>query len=206
MKFEEWEPIYTHILEDFGFIREKDELAALFLQSIAPRDSIDILEQLCMDGNITVCGNAPCLIDELSGLSGVIFAADGAAARLFEIGIQPDAVFTDLDGADDSFPVMNRKGTVMVVHAHGDNMPLLEWWVPQFEGPFVATTQSRPFRGVYNFGGFSDGDRAVFAAHALGARDVAIVGFDLDDTSVDPIKKDKLRWARTLLSLLGHDL
>jgi uncharacterized Rossmann fold enzyme len=180
MKFEEWEPLYTRILEDFGFDREKDELAALYLQSIIPRDNIDVLEQLCLE--------------------------DGAASRLFELGIQPDAVFTDLDGADERFPEMNRAGTLMVVHAHGDNMPLLEFWVPQFEGPFVATTQSRPIRGVYNFGGFSDGDRAVFAAHALGARSVSIVGFDLDDTSVDPIKREKLRWARTLLSLLGHDL
>jgi uncharacterized Rossmann fold enzyme len=206
MKFEEWEPLYTRILEDFGFDREKDELAALYLQSIIPRDNIDVLEQLCMEGTITVCGNSPSLIDELDGISGILFAADGAASRLFELGIQPDAVFTDLDGADERFPEMNRAGTLMVVHAHGDNMPLLEFWVPQFEGPFVATTQSRPIRGVYNFGGFSDGDRAVFAAHALGARSVSIVGFDLDDTSVDPVKREKLRWARTLLSLLGHDL
>jgi len=101
---------------------------------------------------------------------------------------------------------MNRQGTVVVVHAHGDNIPLLRTWVPRFSGPLVGTTQAEPFGRIHNFGGFSDGDRAVFAAHALGAADVRLVGFDLDDPSVDPVKRGKLIWARRLLSLLGHDI
>jgi hypothetical protein len=83
-------------------------------------------------------------------------------------------------------------------------MPLLKHWVPRFKGPVVATTQSTPLPHVHNFGGFSDGDRAVFAADELGARAITIIGFDLDDKNVDPVKRGKLVWARRLLALIGY--
>jgi uncharacterized Rossmann fold enzyme len=101
---------------------------------------------------------------------------------------------------------MNRAGTVMVVHAHGDNMDLLRFWVPLFPGPLVGTTQAGPFGRIHNFGGFSDGDRAVFLALALGAAEVTLAGFFLDDPGVNPVKRKKLLWARTLLGLAGYDL
>ena len=93
----------------------------------------------------------------------------------------------------------------MVVHAHGDNIPLLQHWVKRLPGPLVATTQSTPLPHVHNFGGFSDGDRAVFAADALGAKTIMLIGFDLDDRNVDPVKRGKLMWAKKLLALIGHD-
>ncbi|MCK9276774.1 MAG: DUF115 domain-containing protein, partial [Methanoculleus sp.] len=115
-------------------------------------------------------------------------------------------VFTDLDGATDVFIDLSRQGTVMVVHAHGDNIPLLRHWVPLLPGPLVATTQAAPLPHVYNFGGFTDGDRAVFAADDLGAASVRIIGFDLSDRNVDPVKRGKLFWAGELLRLIGYDL
>jgi len=206
VKFEDWEPYYTKILEYFGFLRSEDEAAAELLADLATRDDLELLTYLCRGRPVTVCGNAPGLSRELDRITGVVFAADGAAAVLAAHGIRPDAVFTDLDGATDAFVEMNRSGTIMVVHAHGDNMPLLRHWVPRLCGPMVATTQSRPIPRVYNFGGFSDGDRAVFAAHELGAREVSIIGFDCDDPDVDPVKRGKLFWARELLRLHGHEL
>jgi hypothetical protein len=76
--------------------------------------------------------------------------------------------------------------------------------VRRFSGPVVGTTQSTPLAHVHNFGGFTDGDRAVFAADDLGASGITILGFDLDDTDVDPLKRGKLFWARRLLGLIGH--
>lgn len=204
MRFEEWEPLYTEIVTELGLDREKDEEAARVLASLVPRDDLPLLEMLCRGRTVTVCGNAPCLERELPVVQGTVFAADAAADVLAAHGRRIDAVFTDLDGATDLFLELNRNGTVMVVHAHGDNIPLIRHWVPRFTGPFVATTQTRPLPGVYNWGGFTDGDRAVFAAHALGAKEVVLAGFDLDDPRVDPFKRGKLRIARRLLSLLGH--
>ncbi|MEI8330812.1 MAG: 6-hydroxymethylpterin diphosphokinase MptE-like protein [Methanomicrobiales archaeon] len=137
---------------------------------------------------------------------GVVFAADAASDALDTHGIYPDAVFTDLDGASDRLLELNKEGTIVVVHAHGDNMALLKHWVPQFTGPVVGTTQSTPLSRVHNFGGFSDGDRAVFTAEELGAAEITLIGFDLDDKAVDPEKRGKLIWARKLLALIGHTI
>ncbi|MFA5222442.1 MAG: 6-hydroxymethylpterin diphosphokinase MptE-like protein [Methanoregula sp.] len=204
MNFEWWEPHYREILEYFGFSREDDETAARLLATLVTRDDLSLLESLTRGSDVTVCGNAPCLKKELGRVSGVVFAADAAADVLAENGIRPDAVFTDLDGATDRLIDMNDAGTIVVVHAHGDNMPLLRYWVPRFKGPVVATTQGTPLPHVHNFGGFTDGDRAVFAADALGARTVKFAGFDLDDKNVDPLKRGKLFWARKLLALIGY--
>jgi hypothetical protein len=205
-KFEDWEPYYLRILGDLGFDRAKDEEAARLLAGLLHRDDLPALERRIRGKAVTVCGNGPNLAAELDRVRGTVIAADGAANRLHAEGIRPAAVATDLDGATEAFPEMNRAGTVMVVHAHGDNMDLLRFWVPLFPGPLVGTTQAKPFGRIHNFGGFSDGDRAVFLALALGAAEVTLAGFFLDDPGVNPVKRRKLLWARTLLGLAGYDL
>jgi uncharacterized Rossmann fold enzyme len=204
MNFAEWEPHYLRILDYFGFDRAQDEEAARLLASLVPRDDLPLLAALCRGRHVTVCGNAPCLKDELGQIRGSVFAADAAAEVLDDHGIRPDTIFSDLDGATDRFIGMNRSGTIIVIHAHGDNMPLLRYWVPRFPGQVVATTQAAPLPHVHNFGGFTDGDRAVFAADELGAEGITIIGFDLDDKNVDPLKRGKLFWAQKLLRLLGY--
>ncbi len=206
MEFKNWEPHYCEILSYFRFDRAADEEAARLLASLMPRDNLLSLAALTCDNPVTVCGNAPSLKDELGKINGVVFAADAASDVLDAHGIRPNAVFTDLDGASDRLLALNKEGTIVVVHAHGDNIALLKHWVPRFKGPLVATTQSTPLPHVHNFGGFSDGDRAVFAADELGAEQITIIGFDLDDKTVDPVKHGKLIWARKLLVLIGHQV
>jgi len=206
MQFSEWEPYYQEILEYFGIDRAGDEEAARLLASLLACDNILSLASLTDGNEVTVCGNAPCLKDELGKIMGIVFAADAAAEVLDIHGIRPDAIFTDLDGATDRFIELNREGTLVVIHAHGDNMPLLRHWVPRFPGKVVGTTQAAPLPHVYNFGGFTDGDRAAFTADELGASQITLVGFDLDDRNVDPMKRGKLHWARKLLALIGHDV
>ncbi|MDD1696349.1 MAG: DUF115 domain-containing protein [Methanoregula sp.] len=206
MEFKDWEPHYCEILAYFGFDRAADDKSARVLASLLSRDNLLSLAALTCDKPVTVCGNAPCLKNELDKIKGVVFAADAASDVLDAQGIRPDAVFTDLDGASDRLLTLNEEGTIVVVHAHGDNIELLNYWVPQFRGPLVATTQSTPLPHVHNFGGFSDGDRAVFAADELGAEQITLIGFDLDDKDVDPVKRKKLFWARKLLALLGHHI
>ena len=209
MKYEEWEPYYIRILDYFGFSREDDERSAEILSSLLKRDDIAVLKERIAGKRVIVAGNAPRLSDdaEQTDFSGcTVIAADAAARTLAKCGITPDIVFTDLDGLDDDVLSMNEKGTLLAVHAHGDNIPLVKSWVPKITGFVIGTTQSAPLTHVYNFGGFSDGDRGVFAAHELGAAEVNLIGFDLDDSSVDPVKHGKLQIARKLLHLLGHDI
>jgi 2-amino-4-hydroxy-6-hydroxymethyldihydropteridine diphosphokinase len=204
MNYELWEPHYREIVEYFGFDRAGDEEAARLLSTLLDRDNLLSLASLTEGNEVTVCGNAPCLKDELEKITGIVFAADAAAEVLDSHGIRPDAIFTDLDGATDRFIELNNEGTIIVVHAHGDNIPLLRHWIPRFNGKVVGTTQAAPLPHIYNFGGFTDGDRAVFAADELGASHITLAGFDLDDKNVEPMKRGKLHWARKLLALIGH--
>lgn len=89
----------------------------------------------------------------------------------------------------------------MVVHAHGDNMDKVADLVPGLDR-VVGTTQSVPLRNVHNFGGFSDGDRAVFLSVWFYAKKVKLLGFDYHDPSVNEIKKKKLKWAERLIAQL----
>lgn len=209
MKPEVWDQYYVKILDYFGFSREDDEEAARLLSSILPGNDISLLTDTISGSDIIVAGNAPSLPDDIkkTDFEGkIVIAADAASRVMKKGGVIPNIVFTDLDGLDDDVLEMNEAGTILAVHAHGDNMPLVKSWVPKMKGPVVGTTQSTPLENVYNFGGFSDGDRGVFAAYELGAKSVSLIGFDLDDKSVDPVKHGKLMIARKLLHLLGHDI
>jgi hypothetical protein len=61
------------------------------------------------------------------------------------------------------------KGSIVLIHAHGDNVDKLEKYVPRFKR-FVATTQARPFDEVYNFEGFNDGERCFFVVREFRAK------------------------------------
>lgn len=209
--FAAWEPIYEQILEDFGFDRAGDEEAARFLSCMLTEKNTASLSELktAIYGKpVLVCGNAPKLRKELSeiALSGfVIIAADGAAAVLMDTGRVPEVICTDLDGnseADIEKEILAcEQGSTVLIHAHGDNIDKLEKYAPRFKR-FIATTQARPFDKVYNFGGFSDGDRCVFVAKEFGAESVRLAGFDFEDPEVNPIKKKKLKWAKELIGML----
>jgi len=209
MRSEDWEPYYIRILAYFGFSREDDERSAKLLSALLLRNDITLLQDTIRGKDCIVCGNAPSLPSDIKNTDftgKVVIAADAAASVLFSRGIRPDIIISDMDGMDDDFLDMNDAGTILVLHAHGDNIPQVRSWIPKVRGPIVGTTQSTPLANVYNFGGFSDGDRCVFAAYELGAGSVQLIGFDLDDKNVDPIKHGKLMIARKLLKLAGHDV
>ncbi|OPY44163.1 MAG: 6-hydroxymethyl-7,8-dihydropterin pyrophosphokinase [Methanosaeta sp. PtaU1.Bin028] len=211
MRFEEWEPIYQEILDDFGFGRERDEEAARLLSALlAGRQTQEVLLRSRLEGrSATIFGNAPSLPGELQALiegrdldGRALVAADGAAAVLLDRGLIPDAIVTDLDGDVPAIIAACQRGAVVVVHAHGDNMDRLREFLPRLP-LVVGTAQSAPVPPLHNFGGFTDGDRCVFMALAMGCRDIRLVGFDLDDPSVTPRKKKKLDWARRLIDRAG---
>lgn len=211
MEFAAWEPIYERILEDFGFDRIGDEEAARFLSQMLTREntaSLSELETVISGKPVLVCGNAPGLRNELSKIdlsAFVIIAADGAAAVLMDMGRMPEVICTDLDGNSETDIEKEilacEQGSIVLIHAHGDNMDKLEKYVSRFKR-FIATTQAKPFDRIYNFGGFSDGDRCIFVARNFGAKSIRLAGFDFEDPCVNPIKKKKLKWAKELIKLL----
>jgi len=211
MDFDSWEPLYLQILDDFGFSREKDrEAAEILSRLLAGRDDLLAEASRMVAGRtVTVCGNAPGLARELKSISSeqrIFIAADGAAAVLLERGTVPQIVVTDLDGPFPAILEADMQGSIIVVHAHGDNIDQIERYVPRLMR-VIGTAQSRPPPPLYNFGGFSDGDRCVFLAQHLGASKIDLVGFDFEDESVTFRKKKKLLWAKRLIELaLGRPL
>ncbi|MBW6518955.1 MAG: DUF115 domain-containing protein [ANME-2 cluster archaeon] len=209
MKFEDWEPIYKEIIKDMGYDRTQDEQAAGLLSGLlfsieqsrlAP---VRKLTELVQGKDVLVCGNAPSLAHELADVdpSGYcIIAADGATAHIMDAGLVPHIIVTDLDGAVASEIEASNRGAVMVVHAHGDNVDTVQAIVPGLYH-IIGSTQAAPLENVYNFGGFTDGDRCVFLAVEFDAASVTMIGFDFNDTMVTPMKARKLDWARRLIEV-----
>jgi hypothetical protein len=208
MKFNEWEPLYREIINDMGYDPDQDAHSARILSDmlfdIKRSASLKTLFELIKDNDVLVCGNAPCLGEDLLKIEPseyCIIAADGATAVLMNAGIVPHIIVTDLDGDIEAQIEANSQGAVMVVHAHGDNFPAINSVVPQLCN-IIGSTQAQPLENVFNFGGFTDGDRCVFLAKEFQASGIIMIGFDFNDTDVTDVKKKKLKWAKKLISLV----
>lgn len=166
-----------------------------------------------------VLGAGPSLEEDLKGilengvLGGfVLVSADGATTAVLQIAkAVPRIVVTDLDGRIRDLLQADGAGAVMVVHGHGDNISKLEEYVPKLVNK-IGTTQVEPRPNVYNFGGFTDGDRAVFLAVEMGARLIVLAGMDFGQevgkySKAKPgsmsVKRMKLKIGKELLEWLA---
>lgn len=191
MEFGLWEKYYTEILDDFGFSRENDEESAKLLDEILSTEGCLTLDELGeivgFSDKYIVFGAGPSLKEHIIQLKQdydlkdyVLVAADGATTALIEEKIAPDIVATDLDGKLDDILLANLRGANIIIHAHGDNIDKIAR-LSSFFNNVLGTTQSQPIGNLYNFGGFTDGDRALFLAVALGASQITLAGMDFGD-------------------------
>jgi uncharacterized Rossmann fold enzyme len=205
VNFDTWEPVYEAIRADMGYDRAADEAARYRLRDLLEgRETVDLDSGAFQGQTIAIAAPGPDLEEPTAlGSADTVLAAGRAADRLLEADRPPDWVVTDLDGHPESVPEFTRAGITVAIHAHGDNTDLLQRVVPDCDHAFVLpTTQARPVGPVRNFGGFTDGDRAAFLADALGAATLRFPGWDLQDVTVGPEKRRKLRWAARLLAWL----
>ncbi|CQH56262.1 6-hydroxymethyl-7,8-dihydropterin pyrophosphokinase MptE [Halobacterium hubeiense] len=200
MEFADWAPVYERILADFGFERRADERARDVLAEYA--EPFDLTRLDCAGQRVAIAGGAPSLADEtaIAADADVVFAASTAVDVLADAGIDTDLMVTDLDKNPETARRLTEAGTPVAAHAHGDNVPAVREYVPEFDLAHVlATTQAEPADAVYDFGGFTDGDRAAFLADHLGAAELVFPGWDFDDPAVGEQKAKKLAWAERLL-------
>jgi len=219
VKFAEWFPYYQGIRAEFGYSTERDQEAAKLLSGMIKKKALDpkVLEKKIKGKNVIVVGAGPSLEDSRTlgfikkNKSSVKIVADGATEFLLENKIKPDIVVTDLDGSPSALQKAEKGGAIMVVHAHGDNTAMLKKLVPKFK-KLVGSTQVMPVENVYNFGGFTDGDRCVFLAEEFGAKRIVLVGMDFGDSIGKYSKKKvkdaelklrKMREGRKLLEMLA---
>ncbi len=123
-----------------------------------------------------------------------------AGKSILNYDVVPDVHVTDGEEGWRVLKDLEENGAIIVLHAHGDNVELLKEIVPKLER-FVATTQVEPIDMVYNFCGFTDGDRAVMIAKHFKAKSIRLVGFDFEKAEGRKLKK--LRWARKILKMEG---
>lgn len=156
--------------------------------------------------------------------NGRIIAADGSCGVLDTL---PDSmaerawsrlacVVSDADGGAGTVAAVKR-GIPIILHAHGDNVDawgeLLSLASARRTPPPVVLTHQTPesIAGMHNPGGFTDGDRAVCFARALGVprERIQLLGTRTDlvgewSGATDPERKlVKLQWMAKVLQHLG---
>lgn len=205
MEYDEWEPIYERILQDFGYEPGADLRARDVLDGYVKRFD---LSRLSLDGvTVAIAGGSATLEAELEVVrdADCAIAASTAADVLLDADISMDLLVTDLDKNPKTAIDLSHAGVPVAVHAHGDNISAIRRYLPEFDlDQVLATTQAAPSHRVRNFGGFTDGDRGAFLADHLGARRLAFPGWDFDDETVGNAKRRKLAWAERLLFFLQN--
>ncbi len=186
---EQWWPWYRRICGRLGYDPAEDRRAAEVLSGLLKGRQAHLgdLRRRVEGRPVVIFGAGPSLESDIKrvmtetkllGICGLI-TADGATTGLLKIARRtPDIIVTDLDGDMEDIQAANRGGAYVVVHAHGDNIPLLRRYVGRLVN-VLGTTQVEPTGGLCNFGGFTDGDRAVFLTGALGGGPVALAGMGL---------------------------
>lgn len=217
MRFSEWFPYYQAIRQEFGFSTEQDQVAANILSKLIKQKAlgIKVLQRKIVGKTTLIVGAGDSLDSKIKYIKKnrtyVKIAANGATRTLIENHITPDIVVTDLDSDAAVLKKAEKAGAIMVVHGHSDNIQALKTLVPKFRR-VLGTTQVMPVEGVFNFGGFTDGDRCVFMADELGAKEIILVGMEFGDrigqsskniiTDVE-LKRAKLKTGKRLLEMLA---
>ena len=163
--------------------------------------------------------------EEISKLSENIslIVADGSIGLLAKTNekLLKNVICLVSDG--DGVPhITNKKigGLTILLHAHGHakkNLEkILEIWSKWGNVPKIIISHQtfKTKLPAVNFGGFSDGDRAVCILHACGINksQIQLIGFDAQKVgswsglSDSKIKQEKLIWMKKILEELGYDI
>ncbi len=232
MEYKAWKLWYEKILKDFGFSKKMDEYSAKHLNKLLDENSFrldDFINHLPKDklihGKSIVFGAGPSLKTHIKFIKEkfvlddyILIAADGATTALLEENMVPDIVVTDLDGKLDDLFLANDLGSLFVIHAHGNNLDEILKYTRKFTN-VLGTTQSKPMGNLYNFGGFTDGDRAVFLAIKFKMKKIILAGMDfgtmvtsysrpdmdVDIGIADEVKQKKLKYAENLISWISNN-
>ena len=224
MIYQDWKPFYEKIINDLKINFESDKDAGYLLNTLMINKkipSIKKLEKIIENKEIIVFGAGNSLVKSILKYKKLLenkvkISADGATSALLKHNIIPDIIVTDLDGRISDILHANNKGAIVIIHAHGDNIEKIKKHVKNFKGKIFGTTQIDPtnFKKLYNFGGFTDGDRAIFLANHFKAKKIFLIGFNFDgnigqysfaDKKDKNIKLKKLKWCKFFIDLLNKE-
>lgn len=153
----------------------------------------------------------------------LIIGIDGATNLLSNFGVIPHIIFTDLDGIIADFVDKPEfLDTFFIVHAHGDNRDKIIGFKEfiKIHPKIIGSTQNDSNPPVFNYGGFTDGDRSLFFLRNFISSDqnIYLIGFDFGDMVgshskpsmdsdfiADAIKKKKLHYGKDLIERIVGD-
>lgn len=195
MEWSVWKTQYWAIIDQLGLSIQADAQSATqleqYLMMFASERRFAVLQKLLtiFQQPVIIAGAGPSLEQDVEkflttrGTRAIrVIAADGATTLLKTKSLLPAAVLTDLDGDHTAIHWALRDGAVILIHAHGDNMRLVASFCKSygfdFDTKFVwGTTQTQP-GNLWNFGGFTDGDRAICMAFHFRTPLIGLMGFD----------------------------
>ena len=171
MDMVEWEVFYSNIINRFSIDFFADNKSAEMLDKLtgSVHTSEHLLKNFIERRTCIVYGAGPTLAatptEILCNTNFTHVAADGSARLFLDRKVRlPDILVTDLDGGYETVMACAPK-SVIVLHAHGDNMDKIKRVVPRLlklNTKMVLTTETVQKGKVKNFFGFTDGDRAAW--------------------------------------------
>lgn len=201
-------------VDEWARARRAQTVASLHRRLVLRESEVAILGAAITTEEVeeTLAGNARMIAAD--GSCGVLDTLpDSMAERAWSRLV---CVVSDADGGAGTVAAVKR-GIPIILHAHGDNT---ESWGEllalassrRTPPPLVLTHQTpAPIAGMHNPGGFTDGDRAVCFARALGVprERIQLLGTRTDivgdwSGATDPERKlVKLQWMAKVLQHLG---
>jgi uncharacterized Rossmann fold enzyme len=222
MFYKDWEPIYKKIAKDLNFRLENEKKAVDVFDKLLLKKQLfplDKLEEMISDKEVVIFGAGPSLNDSINlhikKIKNLVkISADGATSALLKKNIFPDIIVTDLDGNVSDQIKANSNGSLLIIHAHGDNISEIKKYLPKLKKGIIGSTQINPLshKNINNFGGFTDGDRAVFLASHFNAKKIFLIGFDFEgrigkyskiENKDINLKLRKLNWCKYLIEFLN---
>ena len=224
--YNNWDKWYDVIVDDFSFNKVDDYCSAKILnEKISIIGKYDV-SHIDLPMQSIIFGAGPSIKKHISFIKNnidlkkyVLIAADGATTALLEEDIIPDIIVTDLDGNMEKIIKSNTFGSILYVHAHGDNVELINKYIEKLD-KIIPTCQCKPFGNLENYGGFTDGDRAAhIAVYALNSKKIILAGMDFGKIitnysrpeigvklqRADKFKEKKLVYAKKLIDSLKKE-
>ncbi len=196
MLWSDWKNSYNEIVAELGLDAKADEKTSSLLDEFFCKLNSDkkkfIQQRLnqVFQKPVIIFGAGPSLNQDFNNMltSKInpklqLISVNGATTLFKMKKVIPSVVISDLDGDLSTIKWAIENGALTLIHAHGDNYDLIYGFIKENHEIISrfdvwGTTQCKPRDSLLNFGGFTDGDRAIFIAFHFQSPLIGLVGFD----------------------------
>ena len=201
MRLSEWIVIYRRIAYVMHYNMFADQVVPIVALIINLNRIIhpNYIRHIIRGKPVFVFGGGPTLKKNLSIFiekvyryfrNGILIVCADSGIEVFkDYDIVPDIIISDLDGDIGSIVWATGRGSIIVLHGHGDNMREILRFSRYLKNVAVST-QVIPIYPIINYGGYTDGDRAAIISYEFGAKAIFLVGMDFH-LAPDPYRKLK---------------